>query len=65
MEQASLEKLLEKSSGSRYKLVVMAARRALDIAEGQNKFPNAADKPAAVALQEIAEGKVKYKKAEK
>jgi len=59
-----LEKLLDKSGNSIYKLVVLASKRALEIAEGQPKLVTAAAsvKPASVALSEIAEGKVYYKK---
>ncbi|MBN2831650.1 MAG: DNA-directed RNA polymerase subunit omega [Candidatus Omnitrophica bacterium] len=58
------EKLLSKSEGSIYKLVNLAAKRALEIAEGQPKLieANAAVKPSTVALREIAAGKVQAKK---
>lgn len=58
------EKLLSKSEGSIYKLVNLAARRALEIAEGQPKLveANASVKPSTVALLEIAAGKVHAKK---
>lgn len=58
------DKLLDKSCDSIYKLVIMASKRALEIAEGQPKLveANAALKPSAVALLEIAEGKVQCKK---
>ena len=55
------EKLLEKSCGSIYKLVILAAKRGLEIAEGQPKLTlntNANMKPATSALNEISEGKV-------
>jgi DNA-directed RNA polymerase omega subunit len=63
-----LEKLLENSKGSMYKLVVMASKRALELAEGQPRLVDmgsASIKPSTVALQEIAEGKIKYKKSAK
>lgn len=59
-----LEKLLEKTDNSIYKLVTLASKRALEIAEGQPVLvklgPNI--KPSTAALLEIAEGKIKYKK---
>lgn len=64
MPYVPLEKLLDKSNGSLYKLVNMAAKRALEIAEGQPSLTrlNSSSKPSTVALYEIAEGKVFYKK---
>lgn len=61
MPNVPLEQLLDKSQGSIYKLVILAARRALEIAEGQPRFVEADSsvKPSTVALFEIAEGKVK------
>lgn len=60
MEYVALEKVLDKSENSIYKLVVMVARRALEIVEGQPKLvqADAAMKPFTVALHEIAEGKI-------
>ncbi|MDD2751932.1 MAG: DNA-directed RNA polymerase subunit omega [Candidatus Omnitrophica bacterium] len=65
MKDIALEKLLENSKGSVYKLVVLASSRALEIAEGQPKLVegSASVKPSILALQEIAEGKVKCKKS--
>lgn len=64
MAYVSLERLLDKTDNSVYKLVVVASRRALEIAEGQPKLvsANASTKPSTIALYEIAEGKVRYKK---
>jgi len=64
MEYVALEKLLDKSNGSIYKLVILASRRALEIAEGQPKLVegNPSLKPSTIALQEIAAGKVTAKK---
>ncbi|RJO65449.1 MAG: DNA-directed RNA polymerase subunit omega [Candidatus Omnitrophota bacterium] len=64
MTDIALEKLLENSKGSVYKLVVLASKRALEIAEGQPRLieGSASVKPSILALQEMAEGKVKYKK---
>lgn len=63
MEQIPLERLLDRTGGSVYKLVVLASRRALAIAEGQVKLVegDSTTKPSAVALKEILEGKVCYK----
>ena len=59
------DRLLTRCEGSIYKLVNLAAKRALEIAEGQPKLveANAAVKPSTVALMEIASGKVQTKKA--
>lgn len=64
MGYVALEKLLDKSNDSIYKLVVLASKRALEIAEGQPKLvtANASTKPSTIALQEIAAGVVQYKK---
>jgi DNA-directed RNA polymerase omega subunit len=64
MPYVALEKLLDKSEASIYKLVILASKRALEIAEGQPKLVggNSSTKPSTVALYEIAEGKVQYKK---
>ncbi len=64
MDYVALEKLLDKSGGSVYKLVVLASKRALELAEGQPKLVrdvNSADKPSTIALREVMEGKVKIK----
>lgn len=65
MVYIELEKLLDKSSNSVYKLVILAAKRALEIAEGQPKLVEAHSsiKPSTVALQEISNGRVYSKKA--
>lgn len=64
MDYVPVEKLLDKSGNSIYKLVIMASRRALEIAEGQPKLveANSSSKPSTVALYEIAAGKVHYQK---
>ncbi|MDD2751522.1 MAG: DNA-directed RNA polymerase subunit omega [Candidatus Omnitrophica bacterium] len=63
MVYVPLEKVLDREEHSIYKLVILASKRALEIAEGQPKLVNvnAAVKPSTVALYEIAAGKVKYK----
>ncbi len=65
MEYVPLEKLVDKSGGSVYKLVNLASKRALEIAEGQPILVrvNNSTKPSTIALYEITEGKVQYKKA--
>ncbi|MFH1457663.1 MAG: DNA-directed RNA polymerase subunit omega [Candidatus Omnitrophota bacterium] len=64
MTYVVLEKLLDKSCDSIYKLVILASKRALEIAEGQPKLVEAAaaTKPSTIALQEVAEEKIKCKK---
>ena len=64
MAYVSLEKLLDKSNESIYKLVILASKRALEIAEGQPKLvaADASTKPSTIALYEIAEGKIRYQK---
>ena len=58
------ENLLDKSLGSIYKLVILASKRALEIAEGAPKLvaDDASVKPSTVALHEIAAGKIEAKK---
>ncbi len=64
MEYIALEQLLDKSSDSVYKLVILASKRALEIAEGQPKLVDvsASLKPSTIALFEIAAGRVTAKK---
>jgi len=64
MPYVPLEKLEDKIGGSVYKLVILASKRALEIAEGQPKLVNvdSSIKPSTIALYEIAAGKVQYKK---
>ena len=64
MPYVPLEKMLDKSCGSVYKLVILASKRALEIAEGQPKLVavNASIKPSTVALYDIAENRVQCKK---
>ena len=54
-------------TGSMYKLVILAARRALEINGGSPKLVEAdpKKKPAVVALQEIAEGKISFRVVKK
>ncbi len=57
-----LEKLLEKV-GSMYKLVILAAKRALELSEGSPKLVEASprEKPGLIALREIAEERVSFR----
>ena len=63
-----LEKLFDKT-GSMYKLVILAARRALELNDGAPKLVDVHTtmKPSLVALEEIAQGRIvfKVKKQEK
>ncbi|MBU1727555.1 MAG: DNA-directed RNA polymerase subunit omega [Candidatus Omnitrophica bacterium] len=63
MEYVALETMLDKSNDSIYKLVILASKRGLEIAEGKPKLVDvpASMKPSTVALHEISEGKVKSK----
>jgi len=62
MLHVALEDLLDKTD-SIYKLTVLAARRALELNMGVPKLIETTDKNSiVVALEEIAEGKVSYKK---
>ena len=62
----SQEKLMERV-GSAYKLVILAARRALELSNGAARLVEASskEKPLIVALREIAEGKVSIKTSKK
>lgn len=64
-EGISIETLLNKSGNSLYKLVVITAKRALDLAEGKPKLipqgSMATTKPSTLALMEVAAGKVHLK----
>jgi DNA-directed RNA polymerase omega subunit len=64
MVYVAVEKLLDKSCGSIYKLVILASKRALELAEGQPKLVdvNSALKPSTIALEEIAAGRIECKK---
>jgi len=64
MGYVPLEKVLDKTNYSIYKLVILASKRSLEIAEGQPKLveADASAKPSTLALEEIAQGKVVIKK---
>jgi len=63
MSYKGRERLLDKSMGSIYKLVILASKRALEIAEGQPRLvqDEISAKPSAVALHEIEQGKIEAK----
>ncbi|MDP8299486.1 MAG: DNA-directed RNA polymerase subunit omega [Candidatus Tantalella remota] len=62
MERVSRDKLLEKV-GSLYKLCNLAALRAMELNSGMKKLVECdpKEKVTSIAIQEIAEGKVKLK----
>lgn len=58
----SLEELLSASDGSVYKLVILAAKRAIMLADGEKALIEDPDeKVLESALEEIATGKIKVK----
>ena len=62
MSHTPLEKLL-KETKSVYKLVILASKRTLEISEGAPQLVETdSPKPAIIALKEISEGKVNYKR---
>jgi DNA-directed RNA polymerase omega subunit len=57
-----LEELLPASGGSRFKLTLLAAKRALDLSDGAKLLTErVSEKPLDNAIQEIFDGKVKVK----
>lgn len=60
-----LEELLPRANGSMYKLVRMAAQRALELSDGKPPLipKPASDKVTTIALEEILRGKVQSKEA--
>lgn len=64
MAQVPIEELLKKT-GSAYRLVLLAAKRAKELAEGSPTLVNTSKhKATSVALEEILQGKVSYKAQE-
>jgi DNA-directed RNA polymerase omega subunit len=65
MPEAPIDKLLDKTH-SIYKLVILASKRAIEIADGAHQLVDdpTGTKPAHVALDEILAGKVEYKNTE-
>lgn len=59
-----LETMMDKTDYSIYKLVILASMRALELADGQPRLIDVDKmiKPSTVALLEIADGKIGYKK---
>ena len=52
--------LIEKTGDNKFKLVIVTARRARQIAEGAEKLVDTKEQaPVTVAAEELAEGKVK------
>jgi DNA-directed RNA polymerase subunit K/omega len=64
MSYVPLERLIDKSQGSMFKLVIMVSRRALELAEGAPRLKEApADiKVTTLAMQEIAYNLVEFGK---
>jgi DNA-directed RNA polymerase subunit omega len=61
MSSVSIEELLKKVS-SPFKLVILASKRALELADGAPKLVETNSKRfSTIALEEIAKGKVTYK----
>lgn len=62
IDQIRMEELLDKTN-SVYKLVILAARRAIELNSGAGKLvdANPNEKLSMVALEEIRQGKVKIK----
>ena len=60
MAYVPIENLLPKSGGSVYRLVRMAAHRALELSEGKPTLVEkpSSDKLTSIALEEILKGKV-------
>ena len=64
MSYVPLEKLLNRENGSLYKLVLTAAARANELAQGaQPLVKSVSNKVSGVSLEEIASGKVRYEEA--
>ena len=64
MNQVPIEGLLGKVH-STYKLVVLASRRTFEINDGSPKLISTRlEKPSQIALEEIKEGKITFKKKE-
>jgi DNA-directed RNA polymerase omega subunit len=66
MLDMAIDKLIDKT-GSLYKLVILASRRAQELSADASKLVNSpsSSKVASIALQEIIEGKISYKIKEK
>ncbi len=62
MQSPPIDKLLDKMH-SIYKLVILASRRTIELADGAQKLVDAPPdfKPANIAMKEIMEDKITYK----
>jgi len=63
MQDIPIDTLFNKT-GSAYKLVILTARRAIELSEGASplvKIRLADQKPMNIAIQEILEGRISYK----
>jgi DNA-directed RNA polymerase omega subunit len=62
MQPPAIDELLDKTH-SIYKLVILASRRTIELADGAQKLVDSpADaKPANIAMREIMEDKISYK----
>lgn len=57
-----LEKLLKASNGSIYKVAMLAAKRAIDLTDGEKPLSEkCGDRVLDIALVEIVDGKIKAK----
>jgi DNA-directed RNA polymerase subunit omega len=63
MARITVEDCLRKV-GSRFELVILAARRAKMIMKGAKPLVDADNRPIVMALREVASGKVKFKNSE-
>lgn len=63
MENIPIEEMLDKAGNSVYKLVMLAAKRTLELVEGKPSLvpANSSLKPLSIALEEIRQGKVRLK----
>ena len=63
MSYVDTQLLLDKAGGSIFKLVILAARRAMELNEGAKKLIDAppTTKFSTLAIQEIASGKITFK----
>ncbi len=59
-------RLMKQKADSRYTLAIMAAKRARDIIEGKPRLVDAdIEKPISIAVSEIAQDYITYKREEK
>lgn len=59
-------KLMKQKADSRYTLAIMAAKRARDLVEGKPRLTDIdIDKPVSIAVHEIAEDLITYKRKDK